>query len=378
MDQVTRQGLQKNAAESGPTIRRRMQYTNGPREETSLLGFVNVVLLHRRVVALCALAGGAILGGAALNTPRLFLAQSAFTIRGVRSPSQLSAVATRLGLTVGFLDESQSLAFYGDLVTSGAILGPVSRKLYTGSARGGSPRTLASFFGIDEKNPDLAASEALDELGQRVSVTATPRTGIISVRVRAERPELARQIVQNILTELDAYNLALRRKRAVAERDFVERRLADASAALVRAESQLSSFLQTNRDYSSSPVLRMENDRLQRAVRMRQQLYTAVAQSFEQAKIEEIRDLPTVLVIDQPEARLTAERPLAIRRTLLGLIAGLFIGIVVAFMRERAAETRQAGTTAYTEYSALKTEALGDLARPWAPVGRLLKGQPRA
>lgn len=35
-------------------------------------------------------------------------------------------------------------------------------------------------------------------------------------------------------------------------------------------------------------------------------------------------------------------------------------------------------TRAYTEYSALKAKALGGLARPWAPIGRLLKGQTRA
>jgi uncharacterized protein involved in exopolysaccharide biosynthesis len=261
-------------------------------------------------------------------------------------------------------------------VASRAILAPVSRQLYTGPD--GKARPLAAYFGIEEKNPGLAASRTFDELGKRVYVNPTLRTGVISIRVRAERPRLAQQILQNILAELDSYNLATRRKRAAAEREFVERRLAEASAGLMRAESQMSNFLQTNRDYSSSPVLSMEYDRLQRAVRMRQQIYTAVAQSYEQAKIEEIRELPTVLIIDPPEAALNPERPIAIRRTLLGLIAGLFAGIVLAFVRERAQETREAGTSAYTEYSALKTAALRDIARPWAPVGRLLKGQSKA
>jgi len=370
--------MQKGIVEDRPTARRRRPYTGGPREETSLLGFVNVVLRHRRVITLCALAGGAILGASSLNSRRLFAAYSSFTIRGTRPPSQLSAVAARLGITVGGLDESESLAFYGDLVRSRSILGPVSRKLYSSSVAGGNERPLTWFFGIHEKDSALAASRALDELNTRVAVSPTPRTGIITVRVRAEQRQLAQQILQNILAELDSYNLATRRKRAAAERQFVERRLADASAALMQTESQLSSFLQMNRDYSSSPVLRMENDRLQRAVRMRQQIYTAMAQSLEQAKIEEIRELPTVLIIDPPESGLTREPPVALRRTLLGLIAGLFVGIVLAFLRERAEETREADTSAYTQYTALKSQALGDLRRPWAPVGRLLKGQPRA
>src|SRR5688572_16360850 len=155
-DQVARHAAQKGIIETASTVRRRRQYTSGPREETSLLGFLNVLLRHRRIIALCALVGGVILGASAVNSPRMFYAYSSFTVRGARAPSQLSAVAAQLGLTMGSLDENQSLAFYGDLVTSGVILRPVSRKAYK-SSPGGSEKPLASFFGIEDKNSELAA-----------------------------------------------------------------------------------------------------------------------------------------------------------------------------------------------------------------------------
>lgn len=350
---------------SGATSRRRAPYRDGPREETSLLGFVNVLLRHRQLIALCSLAGGAILGLTALQSKRMFLSNTSFTVRGSRA--QLSGIAARLGLTGGVSPEGQTPQFYGDLVRSRAILGPVSRKTYTISTLNGPVRSsLASVFGINEKNPAVAASRALDVLMSRVAISEIGRTGIIRPNARAERPEIAQQILQNLLTELDAYNLAQRRKRAAAERDFVERRLAEAGAALALAERQLSNFLQTNREYDASPLLAMENDRLRRVVRMRQQIYTGMAQSLEQARIEEVRDLPTISVIDPPEAALSPEQPLAIRRSLVGLIAGLMVGIVLAFLRERAEEVRETRTRAYAEYSALKTEALGGLAPRWA------------
>lgn len=351
---------------SGATIGRRARYTDGPREETSLFGFVNVLLRHRRLISVCCLAGGAILGLTALQTKRMFLSNTSFTVRGSRQ-AQPTGLAARLGLTAGSSAEGQTPAFFGDLVTSRAILGPVSRKAYTISTpRGPVQVSLASVFGIEEKNPAIAASRALDVLMSRVAISQIGRTGIIRPTASAERPEIAQQILQNVLTELDTYNLAQRRKRASAERDFVERRLADAGAALALAEGQLSNFLQTNREYDSSPVLAMENDRLRRVVRMRQQIYSGMAQALEQAKIEEVRDLPTVSVIDQPEMALSPEPPLAIRRSLLGLIAGLMVGIVLAFLRERAVEVREAKTRAYAEYSALKTDALGGLTPRWA------------
>jgi uncharacterized protein involved in exopolysaccharide biosynthesis len=345
---------------SGATISRRARHAEGPREETSLLGFVNVLLRHRQLIAICCLASAAIFGLTALQSKRMFFSFTSFTVRGSRP--QISGIAARLGLTAGVSPQTQTPAFYGDLVTSRAILRPVSRKTYTISTpKGAVQGTLASVFGIHEKNPEVAASRALDVLTTRVAISEIGRTGVIRPSARAERPEIAQQILQNMLTELDIYNLSQRRERAAAERAFVERRFSDAGAALALAERQLSNFLLTNRDIGGSPLLRMENDRLERAVRMRQQIYTGMAQSLEQAKVEEVRDLPTISVIDPPEAALSPERPLAIRRSLLGLIAGLLIGIVLAFLRERAAEVREAKTRAYAEFSKLKTEALGGM-----------------
>jgi uncharacterized protein involved in exopolysaccharide biosynthesis len=319
------------------------------------------LLKHRGIIAVCSLAGGAILGLASLQTHRMFLSFTTFTVRGSRTV-QATGIAARLGLTPPSTGEIQTPQFYGELVTSRAILRPVAEKTYTVSTPTGQvQRPLAYFLGIDDKNPNVATTRALDVLTSRVSILEIGRTGVITAIARAEDPQIAQQILQNVLTEVDSYNLAQRRKQAAAERDFIERRLAEAGAALASAEQQLSGFLQTNRQYGSSPVLQLEHDRLQRVVRMRQQIYTGMAQSLEQAKIEEVRDLPTIAVIDPPEVPLKPERPLAIRRTFLGLIAGLLVGIILAFFRERSIELRAAKTRAYTEYTALKAEAVGGL-----------------
>jgi len=351
---------------SGATIGPRARHGEGPREETSLLGFVNVLLRYRSLIAVCSLIGGAILGLASLQTNRMFLSYTTFTVRGSRTTQSIS-LAARFGLATPAAGETLTPQYYGDLVTSRAVLGPVAQKIYSITTPTGKiERPLAYFFGIDEKNPRVATVRAIDMLTSRVAVNEIGRTGVITAVARAEYPEIAQQILQNVEAEIDAYNLAQRRKRAAAERDFIEKRVADASVALASAEAQLSNFLQNNREYGSSPVLRMENERLQRVVRMRQQIYTGMAQQLEQAKIEEVRDLPTISVIDPPEAPLSPERPLAIRRTLLGLIAGLLVGIVLAFFRERGAELRATKTRAYTEYTELKRETLSRFSPRWA------------
>jgi hypothetical protein len=108
---------------------------------------------------------------------------------------------------------------------------------------------------------------------------------------------------------------------------------------------------------------------------MRQQIVTAMTQSLEQAKIEEVRDIPAVTLIDQPEPAVAPATHETIRKTLLGIVAGLMVGIILAFLRERAAETREMRTPAYREYAALKRETAIGMTRPFGMVMRFFQGQ---
>ena len=44
------------------------------------------------------------------------------------------------------------------------------------------------------------------------------------------------------------------------------------------------------------------HDRLERQVSVRQELVTAMAQAYEQARVDEVRNAPVITVIDQPES----------------------------------------------------------------------------
>jgi len=134
---------------SGATIGPRARHGEGPREETSLLGFVNVLLRYRSLIAVCSLIGGAILGLASLQTNRMFLSYTTFTVRGSRT-AQSTSLAARFGLATPLPGETLTPQYYGDLVTSRAVLGPVAQKIYSITTPTGKvERPLAYFFGID-------------------------------------------------------------------------------------------------------------------------------------------------------------------------------------------------------------------------------------
>ena len=74
---------------------------------------------------------------------------------------------------------------------------------------------------------------------------------------------------------------------------------------------------------------------------MRQQIYTSLMQSLEQAKIEEVRDPTAISIVETADLPPDPERKTFFRRTLLGLAVGLLVGVVLAFVVQRAQEKRQ-------------------------------------
>jgi uncharacterized protein involved in exopolysaccharide biosynthesis len=379
MTQPGTRAIRRGQSEGGATIGRAYVTPDSPREETSLLGFVNVLLRYRALIIIAAILGGAILGIMEFTKERMFVAYASFTVRGARAPTSASTLATQLGLNIGTSgDEAQSAEFFIDLVRSRSIVARIADSLYTiNTPKGPVRRSLASIYGFDKSAGQLAKAEAVEQLRDRITASSWGQTGIILLSVVAEQPALSQQILNNLIAELDAFNIARRKERAAAEREFLEKLLNDAKLDLVRAETQLSTFRELNRAYANSPALGLENSRLQREVGMRQEIVTAMTQSLEQAKIEEVRDTPAITLIDRPEPAAAPATHESIRKTLIGLVAGMMVGIIIAFLRERAVETRQAGTPVYSEFSSLKNETAIGVRRPFGMVSRFFTRQAR-
>jgi uncharacterized protein involved in exopolysaccharide biosynthesis len=111
--------------------------------------------------------------------------------------------------------------------------------------------------------------------------------------------------------------------------------------------------------------LSIESDRLDREVQMRQQLYTSLSAAYDKARIEEVRDMPAISIVEPPDLPDSADSSYGLRNTLLGAIAGMLMGIVLAFMRERMRETETEASAVYSTYKDLKRDTVADLARPW-------------
>lgn len=326
----------------------------GPREETSLLAFLSILLLHRRVIILSALAGTAIFGAIAAASANLYASRASFVVRGSSVPVQLPGGSAALRALQQSSALSQSVNFYSDLVKAKSVVYPVAARTYLTSR--GERKSLAQIYGIDERDPRIANALAGDRLISEVSSSIYSRSGVIGMAVKSTDPLVAQQLATGILEALDSYGGNRRQAQNVEERRFIEDLLAEARAKLDGAEEEVAAFLRDNREYENSPQLRLAYNRLTRNVMMQQQIYTALTQSYEQAKIEEVRDPATLNIVEPPDLPAEPQRREAVRQTLLGLAAGTLLGIVIAFLKQRAAESRALGTTGYLRYSeALKS-----------------------
>ena len=164
-----------------------------------------------------------------------------------------------------------------------------------------------------------------------------------------------------LLDLISAFDSETRQSQATAERKFAEERLGELRREITVAEDSLKGFLVENRQFSNSPQLTFEHDRLQRQVGMRQELVTAMAQAHEQARIDEVRNTSVITVIDQPEPPALPDSRGTLVKLLLGLILGLMAGLGLAFIREFGERAKNEESEAYGEFQQVLKGAKRDL-----------------
>jgi uncharacterized protein involved in exopolysaccharide biosynthesis len=342
--------------------------------EVSLLALANVLLRYRGLVIGTAVALTLVVAVATLLVPRTFTTHATLTPQSRRSTTTLTGLASQFGLALPLADGGQSPAFYADLLTSHHILGAVVDTKFefptdTGAAHG----TLIDIYESQGATPALKREAAIRRLGNDVQATTVQKTGVIDLAVTTRNPALSLQVSTRLIELLNQFNLESRQTQAGAERRFTEQRLGEVKGDLRAAEDQLQHFLQRNREYRNAPELNFQQERLQRQVQLQQQLYTTLSQSFEQAKIEEVRDTPVITVVEPPEAPVRPDPRGLVRNAFLTIILGTALGMALAIGRAYAVNARSLRTPEVTEFDRLRREALADLLRPWRPLRRAFR-----
>lgn len=319
-------------------------------ESASPFAIMNSLLRHAKwVVGLPLLA--LVLTTAYLSTrEHLWVADSRFlpAKADFGAGANAGGVMTQLNRLVGGPSGGSDGVFYSFLAQSTAFLREGARAEYefTRATDTGEEETvsgsLAEIYGLQPADETADVRASLGILKSLVSSRVEPGTGFVVISVRAPWPDLAVVVNERLLELVNEFNVEQRQSQAAAEREFVESRMAEARAELQQAEAALVQFLEQNQRHEQAPRLRYEAMRLESDVELKRSIYSGLAQSFEQARINEVRNTPVVTVVESPAETVyrpnSGNAPLRYGMMAFLIVALLTIGAVGArayFARQR-------------------------------------------
>lgn len=296
---------------------------------------------HLQLGAVLALAAAVLALALYAVTPRSFTSRSG--VVGVApAPNALATALAPLGaLGIAAGTQNNSPQFIAALLSSRDVLDTVVRRRFPQPGRGDSVMLATILTDVAQPSPEELA-RARDMLGGSTATSVDTRTGIVELRVTLRDPELARRVNAAIIHQADQANQAMHRRQASHRRDFTEERLRIAQQQLDAAEEQLRRFRQTNA-VRTSPALQLQEERLQRLIMSRQDVYTSLARDHEQALQEEARNLPSLSLFLEPDRPWRKSRPRGSLYLAAGVGAGVFLAtllVLLAVMQQPADAAR--------------------------------------
>lgn len=299
-------------------------------DELSLIGIANALLRWRRTIAAFAIVG-AILGTAAsLLSSRKYTASAIFApqVANDQVSSGLALAASQFGIRVAGTGSGWPAAIYAELLESRGLLEPIALDTVVLKEDGGRRVAVMDLLEIKGTTPAQRVERAIRKLRALVTPAEVKRLGAVQLTVTSRWPSVSLSLADKLVAGVSRFNTQTRQSQAGAERLFVQGRAQEAEAALRVAEDRMQSFLQRNR-VVASPDLVFERERLQREITLRQQAYTSLLQSQEEARIREVRDTPVITILEKPVLPVIPESRHLVANAAMGGILGVFFALVV-------------------------------------------------
>ncbi len=335
------------------------------REDVSLLEALTPLVRHWRTVLLWPTLFAVAAAAVSLLMPPGYTATATFTPVASASLSipsglaGLAGLAGQLGLPGASAGASTSPDYFAEVLHSREILSKMLLDAFPDPRFGADSalRPLIDIMDVKGKTAQARLEEGIRKLDRQVRTSVDHQTGIVTLQVRLRWAKLVAALANQMVQELNRFNLERRQSQSRAQRQFTEQRLSGAESELHSAEQAQLQFLEANRRYSESPLLAFQAARLERAVQLKQEVYITLSKAYEEARIAEVRDTPVLTVIDAAE---TPYRRSAPRRTLIVVVAvmlGAVVGLAAAYVRELRENLGREARPDYRAFSTALAEA---------------------
>lgn len=168
-------------------------------------------------------------------------------------------------------------------------------------------RRMTLFEYLDVPNKDVGVRK----LKTIFSYNRDPKSGLLTLTVETDSPDLSRAVAQQAISLLGEFVLHRSQTRSGNKATFAEARLKDARADYDASEAALKEFMAANRNYqlSTDPQVKLTGSRLEGELMLRRQLVVSLSTMREQALIESKDDMPILNVLDEPNLPIIKSKP---------------------------------------------------------------------
>ncbi len=260
-----------------------------------------------------------------------FVAAGALTSQGGQPGlGALESVAGQFGLRLGGREGLSDL--FPRILRSRTLLARVLERPLP--VRDGGIDSLIAWLDPPGRSAAARRQHALGSLQDKLTADIDSRTGVVTLAVTLTDPVLAAAAANACVEELDDFLGEARRRHSSRQQAFISGRLAAVSAELAAAEEALQEFLQRNRRLADSPELALQQERLARDVEVDRKVFLELKVQQEAARIDEARDVPLIIVLDQAVPPQQKHAPRRLRLLVSSAVVFFLLGLVAVAVRD--------------------------------------------
>lgn len=280
--------------------------------------------------------------------------------------SQAAGLAAQFGIALP-TGQSEPKWVYPEIIKSRTLARSMLKRKFDTNEFGLQKSLLQILTYGNEKNTigmDILEVKAVNSFLGMINILEDIKTAILTLSISASEPQLASEINEALIEELDAHQRKYNKAQTSDAKRFIQERILNTEKELMAAEENLKVFMDRNRRIENSPALQLQQQRLAREVTVLTGVFTTLKQQLETTKIEEVKEMDYVIILDPPEVPLQRSKPNKKQMVIVAGIIGLGLGMVFAFIRQFIANRNKEGNDKISEAKLLLIKGISDLI-PW-------------
>lgn len=218
---------------------------------------------------------------------------------------QFADIASLAGVSV---PGSEIAKLYPTIIKSQTILRRIILKKYKTEEYPDSVN-LIEYFDYADLPAEVGMVKTLAKVEGLLTVNLETKTSVVLLSLELPEPRFSAEVLNAIINELDHFMRNKRTTSASEQVKWIELRLQEVSRELRDSEEKLKTFRERNRRPLDSPELILQQERFLRDIQVKSTVFIELKKQHELAKLEEIKNITIVNVLDPGRVPVKKERP---------------------------------------------------------------------